>query len=108
MAAVVDWLNAYPSSDLGSVIEFFADDALIQCGCGGGPIINGLNALRAYWKQRLLDHPDSELDDLGTARGVAITDLCQGLPVRCEFEFDAAGQISFTYLRPLKLNVALR
>ena len=94
MAAVVDWLDAYRSSDLESIIAFYADDATIQCGCGGGTTINGLNALRAYWKQRLLDYPASELDDLQPALGgVAITYLCKGLPVRCEFEFDPAGQI---------------
>jgi ketosteroid isomerase-like protein len=96
MAAVVDWLDAYRSGDLESILDFYADDATIQCGSGGGTTITGSGALRAYWEQRLQDHPASELDDLQPAReGAAVTYLCHRLPIRCQFEFDSAGQIFF-------------
>ncbi|WP_247834255.1 hypothetical protein [Bradyrhizobium sp. 200] len=34
MAAAVDWLDAYRAGDIESILEFYADDAVIECGCG--------------------------------------------------------------------------
>jgi hypothetical protein len=74
MAAVVDWLDAYRSGDLESILGLYSDIATIDCGCGGATTINGRDALRAYWEQRLRDSPAADLDDLQPARdGVAIT-----------------------------------
>jgi hypothetical protein len=96
MAAVVDWLDAYRSSDLETILDLYAADATLQCGCGGGTTITGQIAMKAYWVQRLRDYPASELDDLQPAReGATVTYLCNGFPVRCEFEFNSAKQISF-------------
>jgi hypothetical protein len=33
MAAAIDWLDAYRSSDLEFLLSMFADDAVVQCGC---------------------------------------------------------------------------
>jgi hypothetical protein len=74
MAAVVDWLDAYRSGDLESILGLYSDIATIDCGCGGATTINGRDALRAYWEQRLRDSPAADLDDLQPARdGVAVT-----------------------------------
>jgi hypothetical protein len=103
MATVVDWLDAYRSSDLESILGLYSDDATIECRCGGegGTTISGRHALRAYWEQRLRDHPASELDNLQPARdGAAITYLSHGSPVRSDFEFSAAGQITFQNCGP--------
>jgi hypothetical protein len=96
MAAVVDWLDAYRSGDLESILGLYADAATIECGCGGATTINGREALRAYWEQRLRDSPAADLDNLEPARdGVAVTYVCHGSNIRAGFEFDAAGQITF-------------
>jgi ketosteroid isomerase-like protein len=101
MAAVVDWLDAYRSGDLETVLGLYADTATIECGCGGTTTINGREALRAYWEQRLRDHPAADLDDLQPARdAIAVTYVCRGSGVRGDFEFDAAGQIVFQSCGP--------
>ena len=101
MAAVVDWLDAYRSGDLESILGLYSDIATVECGCGGATTINGREALRAYWEQRLRDYPAADLDDLQPARdGVAVTYVCRGSGVRADFEFDAAGQIFFQKCGP--------
>jgi ketosteroid isomerase-like protein len=101
MAAVIDWLDAYRSGDLEGILGLYADSATIECGCAGATTINGREALRAYWEQRLRDSPAEDLDDLEPARdGVAVTYVSQGSNVRAEFDFDAAGQITFQKCGP--------
>ncbi len=101
MAAVVDWLDAYRSGDLETILGFYADDATIECDCSGGTTISGHEALRAFWEQRLKDHPATELDNLQPARdGVAISYVSHGSAVRGDFEFDITGQITFQKCGP--------
>ncbi|MGM5026283.1 nuclear transport factor 2 family protein [Tardiphaga sp. 862_B3_N4_1] len=101
MAAVVDWLDAYRSGDLESILGLYSDIATIECGCGGAATINGREALRAYWEQRLRDAPAVELENLQPARdGIAITYVCQDSNVRADFEFDTTGQIIFQKCGP--------
>ena len=103
MAVMVDWLDAYRSRDLETILLLYADDAIIECGCGGGTTLSGRHAVRAYWQQRLIDFPVSELDNLQPANdGTAITYLCKGSPVRGDFKFNTAGQITFQNCGPLK------
>ncbi|WP_441277776.1 nuclear transport factor 2 family protein [Tardiphaga sp. 172_B4_N1_3] len=102
MAAVVDWLDAYRSGDLESIVGLYADSATIECGCSGATTINGREALGAYWEQRLMDSPAAELENLQPAReGHSHTYVCQGSNVRADFEFDATGQIIFQKCGPL-------
>ena len=100
MATVVDWLDAYRSGDLESILGLYSDIATIEYGCGA-TTINGREALRAYWEQRLRDYPAADLDDLQSAQdAVAVTYHCRGSNVRADFEFDAAGQIFFQKCGP--------
>lgn len=74
MAAAVDWLDAYRSGDLETILGLYSDIATIECGCGGATTINGREALRVYWERRLRDYPAADLDDLQPAReGAAVT-----------------------------------
>ena len=57
MAAAVDWLDAYRSGDLKTILRMYADDAVVECGSGGMKTITGKQGLRAYWQQRLKDTP---------------------------------------------------
>jgi len=52
MAAAADWLDAYRAGDTESVLEFYADDAVIECGCGGMKTITGKDGYGGYWVQR--------------------------------------------------------
>ena len=102
MGTVVEWLDAYGSGDLEAILRQNADHASIECGRGGGTVVIGRSALRAYWEQRLRDHPASALDDVQLAQdGAFITYLCNGTPERTTFEFDHFGQIIFQNCGPL-------
>jgi ketosteroid isomerase-like protein len=41
MAAAADWLDAYWAGDIKSILQFYADYAVIECGCGGMKTIPG-------------------------------------------------------------------
>lgn len=102
MAVIVDWLDAYRSSDLETIVGLYSDGATIECACGGVATISGRNALQAYWEQRFKNSPASELDNLQPARdGTAITYLSNGHLIRADFEFDAAGEIAFQHSGPV-------
>lgn len=101
MAAVVDWLDAYRSGDLETVLGLYSDIATIECACDGATTIDGHEALRAYWEQRLRSSTAANLNDLQPARdGAVVTYVCHGSNVRADFKFDAAGQIVFQRCGP--------
>jgi len=95
MAAAIDWLDAYRSSDLEVILEMHADDAVVECGCGGMETITGKHGLRAYWKRRLQDYAASDLDDLQpSSDGVKISYVARGGVVAAALQFDADGRIA--------------
>lgn len=102
MVTVVQWLDAYGSNDLEAILRQYSDHEAIECGRGGGAVITSRSALRAYWEQRLRDHPASAIDDVQLAQDRAfIAYLCNGTPERTTFEFDHFGQIIFENCGPL-------
>ena len=101
MAAAIDWLDAYRAGDLESILEMYADDATLECGCSGGKMITGREAIRAYWVKRLRDYPASELDDMQPLRDVtAISYLTKKGPVSAVLAFDDQGLIAFQQCGP--------
>ncbi len=95
MAAAVDWLDAYRALDIESILEMYADDAVIDCGCGRTQTITGKDALRAYWEDRFLQFPVSELDDLQPSFGETVISYVSGNnAVRAVLTFNALGQIA--------------
>ncbi|WP_223970395.1 nuclear transport factor 2 family protein [Bradyrhizobium sp. RD5-C2] len=64
MATAVDWLDAYRAGDVETILDMFADDAVICCDCGGTKVLMGRKALHAYWVDRLRRDPAFEMDDL--------------------------------------------
>ncbi|QDM29315.1 nuclear transport factor 2 family protein [Tardiphaga sp. vice304] len=96
MAATIDWLDAYRAGDLRTILSLYAEDATIECRCNGGATISGHTALRAYWRDRLLQYPASDLDNLRpTNNGAAIAYSSNGGVYRCDLEFNATGLIDF-------------
>ncbi|WP_407113136.1 nuclear transport factor 2 family protein [Bradyrhizobium sp. LMG 9283] len=53
MAVAIDWLDAYRAGDIEAILDMYAEDAVVHCGCGGVKTISGREALRAYWLDRL-------------------------------------------------------
>jgi ketosteroid isomerase-like protein len=105
MAIAVDWLDAYRARDIQGLLEFFADNAVVECACGDMKTITGKEGLRAYWVQRLTDYPASDLDDLQPAGdGASISYVTDGGVVNALLEFDAAGKITFLHCGQIALS----
>jgi hypothetical protein len=83
-------------ADLQTILESFADNAVVECGCGDMKTITDKEAPRAYWMQRLEDYPASGLDDLQPADdGASISYVTPDGIVNAVLEFDANGRITF-------------
>jgi hypothetical protein len=94
MAIAIDWLDAYRSGDVDAILELFADDASIECRCGGFKSINGREALKAYLVQYIRQYPATELDDLQPAcEGAVIAYISPSGTVRTTLIINARGKI---------------
>jgi hypothetical protein len=103
MAAAIDWLDAYRSSDLEPLLKMFADDAVIECGCCAMTSLVGKKAARAYWRQRFMDCAPSDLTDVQLIRdGAAISYRVRNGVVAANLEFNAKGKIAFLQIGPPK------
>jgi len=47
MAAAADWLDAYRSGDLETMLRMHADDSVIECGCCAMTTVTGKQGLRS-------------------------------------------------------------
>jgi uncharacterized protein with von Willebrand factor type A (vWA) domain len=64
MAAAADWLDAYRTGGVELILGMYAEVAIVHCGCRGTKTITGKERLRAYWVERLPEHPASDLNNL--------------------------------------------
>lgn len=103
LALVVDWLDACRNENLESLLECFADDAALDCGCEGIHV-SGRAALASYWSQRLgrLSPAAFGLEQImPLAEGVAIE--CRNhedRPIKIVFTFSAQGRIAYMRCEP--------
>jgi ketosteroid isomerase-like protein len=95
MAVAVDWLDAYRAGDIDAILELYAEDAVVHCGCAGGQTITGREALRAYWVDRLRKYPAGTLDDLNPWQndGTVISYITSAGVMSALLAFDATGRI---------------
>lgn len=95
LAIAVDWLDAYRDGDIDAILKMYAEDASIECGCGGAKVVSGLLGISAYWNQRVENYPAGELDDLQPEPegGATISYVTRGKVVRAVIEFDVNGRI---------------
>lgn len=94
MAVALDWLDAYLAGDIEAILDMYAEDAVVHCGCGGVKTITGREALRAYWVDRLRNYPAGKLDDLNPSHDRIIISYSTGTGVMtAHLAFDAAGRI---------------
>lgn len=94
MAVAIDWLDAYRAGDIEAILELYAEDAVVHCGCSGVKTVTGREALRAYWVDRLRKCPAGTLDDLHPSDdGPIISYVTSTGVMSALFAFDADGRI---------------
>jgi hypothetical protein len=105
MAAVVDWLDACRSKSLEALLDFYAEDAGLDCACERAGI-SGRSALAAYWRPKLSGAAADAftLEEITPhGEGVALDYLnFESKPVRIIFGFDAHGKISHMRCEPAR------
>jgi SnoaL-like domain len=104
VAAAIDWLDAYRSSDLEQLLKMFADNAVIECGCCAMTTLTGKKAARAYWRQRFWDCVPFDLitDIQPTGEGATISYRARDGVVAAVLEFNSKGKIAFLRMGPPK------
>jgi ketosteroid isomerase-like protein len=104
VALVVDWLDACRNRDLTTLLDLHADDATLECRCGGVKVSKGRAALETHWRPRLevLAPTAFELQEITpTAEGVVLDYLShEGKPVRILFTFSRDARIQRTACAP--------
>jgi ketosteroid isomerase-like protein len=100
IALVVDWLDACRNRDLATLLDLYADDARLECQCGGAKVSEGRAGLESYWRPRLdvLAPNAFGLQEIApTAKGVVLDYLSHdGEPVRMAFTFSRDAKIQRT------------
>lgn len=101
IAAAVDWLDAYRARSL-AIVDFYADDAAVACGCGGEKVLYGRAAIAEYWKQRFIDEPAGDLEDLQIdGDTVVVSYRASHGPVQATLTFDGEGRLARSECSPL-------
>jgi ketosteroid isomerase-like protein len=104
IALVVDWLDACRNRDLTKLLDLYADDAMLECRCGGVKVSEGRAELEAYWRPRLdaLAPTAFGLEEITpTTEGVVLDYLShEGEPVRIAFTFSRDAKILRTACAP--------
>lgn len=108
MAVAIDWLDAYRARSLG-IVNLYANDAAIECGCGGQAVLYGHDAITAYWRQRFVERPAGELHELQMNGNTVVVSyhVPDGI-VRASLTIDREGHIARSQCGPAADVVALR
>jgi hypothetical protein len=104
IALVVDWLDACRNRDLAALLDLYADDAKLDCRCGGIYVREGRAELEAYWRPRLAARAPGAfgLQEITPSDDGVVPDYLnhEGRPVRIAFTFTRDGKIRQTGCRP--------
>ena len=105
VALVVDWLDACRKRDLTALLDLYADDATLECGCGEVGLREGRAELEAYWRPRLdaLAPTAFGLEEITPAADGVVLDYLsnEGEPVRIAFTFSPDGKIRQSACAPV-------
>jgi hypothetical protein len=102
MAAAVDWLDAYRAATL-SIVDLYAPNAVLECGCNGRATVIGHSALTEYWRRRFVEKPAGELQGLQMAGDmVSLSYEVPGGIVQATLEYNDAGQIVRSQCAPVQ------
>ena len=101
MAAAIDWLDAYRANDL-SIVDLYAPDASLACGCDGQATITGHSALAEYWRQQFVGKPAGDLEALQMEDAAVVVSYAvpEGI-VQARLNFNDAGEIVRSECTPL-------
>ena len=104
IALVVDWLDACRNRDLAALLDLYADDAKLDCRCGGIYVREGRAELEAYWRPRLVARAPGAFglqEIMPSDDGVVLDYLNhEGRSVRIAFTFTRDGKIRQTGCEP--------
>ncbi len=96
LATVVDWLDTCRAGDLKTLLEFYDERAIVECGCEA-ITLTGRLAIRSYWAPKLYMSAPSAFDmnDIElTGDGIKLVYTSfDGEAVQVLFEFNASGKI---------------
>jgi ketosteroid isomerase-like protein len=96
MALVVDWLDACRNQNLEMLLDLYADDASLECGCENVRS-RGRSELAAYWSPRLASFVPTAfgLQEIKPVAGGVMLDYSnsRGERVRICFIFNDEGKI---------------
>jgi hypothetical protein len=100
MAAAIDWLDTYRAGSL-SIVDFYASDAAIECGCGGMKVVYGHAAITGYWLKRFADKPAGALIEIQPDGDAVLVSyrVPDGL-VQATLYFDCDGKIARSMCGP--------
>lgn len=105
VVAAIDWLDACKSRDLDDVIDFYAEDATLECACCDTVIFTDRSELQAYWQPKLAD-PSPKLFELERVwddpveTSLAYRSHDRKL-IRVSFSFDEFGKIVRSRCTPI-------
>ena len=106
VALVVDWLDACRNRDLTALLDLYADDATLECRCGGAKVSEGRAELESYWRPRLdaIATTAFGLEEIiPTTEGVVLDYLShEGKPVRIAFTFSRDAKIQRSACLPVE------
>ena len=92
MATAVDWLDAYRNASP-SILDLYAHDASLVC-CKGHATLVGRGAIGEYWRQRFVDQPAGELQDLQTqGDAIVVSYSVPGETLQVILTFNDSGEI---------------
>ena len=93
IGATIDWLDAYRAASL-SIVNMYAEDGSVECGCGGQQLLSGSAAISEYWQQQLVVMPAGELEDLqNNGDNIVVTFRVPNGLVQAALHFTDEGKI---------------
>ena len=105
VALVVDWLDACRNRDLTALLDLYADDATLECRCGGAKVSEGRAELESYWRPRLDAMATTAFgleEIIPTPEGVVDYLSHEGKPVRIAFTFSRDAKIQRSACLPVE------
>jgi hypothetical protein len=91
------WLGAAKAKDLNGLVEFYSDEATLECACTGPAVYVGLGAIQEYWAAKLREAEPLAFSLVKATKNETrvIADYLsyEAKPVRMSLSFDASGKI---------------
>ena len=101
MGVAIDWLDAYRDAS-SRIVDLYAADSEVECGCKGRTIAAGRLAIAEYWRQRFVEKPAGDLVDLEPRGESVLVSYCAGGEVvQALLSFEETGKIRSTRCGPI-------